>query len=424
MQCNGVLGLPLLLMIVVVVGEASFPGPNHTPTSTSNNNTTRIARESPQPSLNDTQGDTDSYVDDQGVQQRTESDQAAAASQDIHRTGFLLDFLMGRPRHYFRQPHPPPLPPPRRPPSSHSPPPPPKPHRHPPPHSRPPLHDVHHHHHHQQQQLDHDPSPHLDDVDFEFDFEPPDFFESSGFLHPEDVLGDEEHFHWNLSPPDHQSHEPPSFSSPHDNPFTSSLESFLDDPPHFPTGPPRPPIGSPIGSPDYSGPPDSYHSGPPPSHSGPPPSHHSGPPPSHHSGPPDSYHSEPPLSHHSGPSHSHHSGPPHSHHSGPPHSHHSGPPSSHDSDHSIHSGPPFQHLDPDSPPNHFPSQPPVSLSLPFNLNSISDSSLYRDDVPVKKVTNDRDKIHDGLNPGGVKGLDPEALLTITQFTQAYINDQL
>ncbi|KAK3893431.1 hypothetical protein Pcinc_002754 [Petrolisthes cinctipes] len=396
-----------MIVVVVVVGEASFPGPNHTPASTSN--ITRISRESPQANQNDTQGDTDSYMDDQGVQQRTESDQAAAASQDIHRTGFLLDFLMGRPRHYFRQPHPPPLPPPRRPPSSHPPPPlpppPPKPLRHPPPHPGPPLHDVHHHHHHH---LDHDPSPHLDAVDFEFDFEPPDFFESSGFLHPEDELGEEEHFHWNSSPPDHQSHELPS-SFPHDNPFTSSLESFLDDPPHFPTGPPRPPIGSPIGSSDYSGPP---------------PSHHSGPPPSHHSGPPHSHHSGPPHSHHSGPPPSHHSGPPHSHNSGPPHSHHSRPPPSHDSDHSIHSGLPFQHLTPDSPPNHFPPQPPEPPSLPFSLNSISDSSLYRDDVPVKKVTNDRDKIHDGLNPGGVKGLDPEALLTITQFTQAYINDQL
>ncbi|XP_018012710.1 histidine-rich glycoprotein-like [Hyalella azteca] len=55
-----------------------------------------------------------------------------------------------------------------------------------------------------------------------------------------------------------------------------------------------------------------------------------------------------------------------------------------------------------------------------HLSGIAEHSIYRGDVPFKVVTNDKDHIHDGLDPGGVKGLDPELISFISEKTRPYV----
>ena len=45
--------------------------------------------------------------------------------------------------------------------------------------------------------------------------------------------------------------------------------------------------------------------------------------------------------------------------------------------------------------------------------------IYRGDVPFKEVANDKDRIHDGLLPGGVKGLDQKLMSFIRDKTRDY-----
>ncbi|XP_069162992.1 cyclin-K-like [Procambarus clarkii] len=64
-----------------------------------------------------------------------------------------------------------------------------------------------------------------------------------------------------------------------------------------------------------------------------------------------------------------------------------------------------------------------SAPFPGNLLFITQASIYRDDVPVKEVHNERDKIHPGLDPGGVKGLNPDFLYFLEEQTKAYVNTE-
>ncbi|XP_071521475.1 uncharacterized protein [Panulirus ornatus] len=83
-------------------------------------------------------------------------------------------------------------------------------------------------------------------------------------------------------------------------------------------------------------------------------------------------------------------------------------------------------IEEDSPPpyEHYPSESPPAGEisyhhLPPNINFIMEDSIYRKDVPMKDVQNNRDKIHDNLAPAGIKGLDPELLEFIKQHTESY-----
>ena len=112
--------------------------------------------------------------------------------------------------------------------------------------------------------------------------------------------------------------------------------------------------------------------------------------------------SEPPQSfsvHQSGgPSHDpHHSSGP------PPNPHHgSGPPKFEDHiSHGFNDAPSF-----------FPHGPE-------HASGVAENNLFRGDVPFKEVVNDNDKIHPGLEPAGVEGLNPELISFISDKTRPY-----
>ncbi|XP_042209051.1 cyclin-K-like [Homarus americanus] len=86
---------------------------------------------------------------------------------------------------------------------------------------------------------------------------------------------------------------------------------------------------------------------------------------------------------------------------------------------------PFDIFSPDfeEHPSLPPQRPPASPAVSPHINFITEDSIYRDDVPVKEVHNDRDKVHPGLDPGGVKALSPDFLFFIKEQTKAYVNNE-
>ncbi|XP_042881101.1 RNA-binding protein 33-like [Penaeus japonicus] len=222
----------------------------------------------------------------------------------------------------------------------------------------------------------HHPPPHPPRPDHDhafpppdFDFDPPDFFENSGIPHPDD-----EPFAFG-APFEGHDHEHDPFFSPHlDDDFPPHDDDFSPHDDHFPPH-----------DFDVSSPHDDHFSEPPPPlkpfsedpivvfPKRPPPHKH--PRPSKH---PSKHPPPPPLP-----------PPPPS----PPHSHH----------HHHH-----------HPPLHFPS---------LHLNFITEESIYRDDVPFKETHNERDRIHPGLTPAGVQGLDPGFISYIKEQTKPYIDSE-
>ena len=80
-------------------------------------------------------------------------------------------------------------------------------------------------------------------------------------------------------------------------------------------------------------------------------------------------------------------------------------------------------LDEDHDPHNIIShdpEPPKLSHHPGYIKGITKNSIYRDDVPFKEVTNENDKIHPGLVPGGVKGLNPELISFISDKTRPYV----
>ncbi|XP_069953091.1 uncharacterized protein, partial [Cherax quadricarinatus] len=84
---------------------------------------------------------------------------------------------------------------------------------------------------------------------------------------------------------------------------------------------------------------------------------------------------------------------------------------------------PFESFSPDFDAHPVTHGPNPSSILPFNINHITEDSIYRDDVPVKEVHNERDKIHPGLDHAGIKGLKPDFLSFLEEQTKSYINTE-
>lgn len=85
---------------------------------------------------------------------------------------------------------------------------------------------------------------------------------------------------------------------------------------------------------------------------------------------------------------------------------------------------PAKHPSKHPPPHHthhHHHHPPPHFSP--HLNFITEDSIYRDDVPFKETHNERDRIHPGLTPAGVKGLDPAFISFIKEQTRPYIDSQ-
>ena len=57
---------------------------------------------------------------------------------------------------------------------------------------------------------------------------------------------------------------------------------------------------------------------------------------------------------------------------------------------------------------------------PQYINSIAKDNIYYQDVPKKEITNSRDKVHGGLAPAGLKGLDPVAIHMLEDKLRPYV----
>ncbi|KAK7070767.1 hypothetical protein SK128_014266 [Halocaridina rubra] len=72
------------------------------------------------------------------------------------------------------------------------------------------------------------------------------------------------------------------------------------------------------------------------------------------------------------------------------------------------------------PPKPGPPRPPPKLPVPPGINAVVNENIYRDDIPVVEIHNEKDKIHEGLVHGGIKGLNQGDIDFITVHTKPYV----